>query len=161
MDELEKKAYIFASIFSLANKLQVIGDRFDANITIKQWLFLVGVSKFPEPPTVSEVANFVGYSRQNAKRLAETLKEHGYVTINKDKNDARALRIELTNKCRDHFSSRYQQELDFLAKIFNDFDAELTEGFYIGLTKLVGNVELMINQTTKDYAYMSAQGSQI
>jgi hypothetical protein len=29
MDELEQKAYIFASIFALANKLQVLGDAFD------------------------------------------------------------------------------------------------------------------------------------
>lgn len=146
MDELEKKAYIFASIFSLANKLQVIGDKFDANITIKQWLFLVGVSKFPEPPIVSEVAHFVGYSRQNAKRLAETLEKRGYVNISKDKYDARALRIELTDKCREHFSGRYEKEVDFLAKIFNDFDSELTEGFYRGLTKLVNNVEGMLNK---------------
>ena len=30
------KGYIFATIFTLANKLQVIGDRFDPNVTIKQ-----------------------------------------------------------------------------------------------------------------------------
>jgi len=63
MDELEQKAYIFAVIFTLANKMQVLGDDFDKNITIKQWLFMVYVSKLSEPPTVTEVANFIGYSR--------------------------------------------------------------------------------------------------
>lgn len=146
MNELEKKAYIFASVFSLAKKLQVIGDRFDANITIKQWLFLVGVSKFSEPPTVSEVAHFVGYSRQNAKRLAETLEKRGYVVMTKDKYDARALRIEMTDQCRDYFLSRYQKELDFLIRIFDGFDPVLTEGFYQGLTKLAVNVEMMLEE---------------
>lgn len=146
MDELEKKAYIFASVFSLANKLQVIGDRFDSNITIKQWLFLVGVSKFNDSPTVSEVAHFVGYSRQNAKRLAVTLEKRGFVFISKDKNDARALRIELTDQCRHYFSGRHEKELAFLVKIFDDFDSDLIEGFYKGLTKLSSNVEMMLEE---------------
>ena len=66
MDELRQKAYIFATIFTLANKLQTLGDEFDRNITTKQWLFIIGVSTFKKPPMISEVAGFIGYSRQNA-----------------------------------------------------------------------------------------------
>ena len=73
MNELEQKACIFAVIFTLSNKLQVLGDEFDRSITIKQWLFMAAVSKFNAPPTISEVANFIGYSRQNAKRIAADL----------------------------------------------------------------------------------------
>ncbi|HPR92978.1 MAG TPA: MarR family transcriptional regulator [Syntrophomonadaceae bacterium] len=149
MDELEQKAYIFAEIFRLSNKLQVLGDEFDKNITIKQWLFMVYVSKLGEPPTVTEVANFIGYSRQNAKRLADTLQEKGYVTIIKDKNDARALRIALTQKCLEYFQQRSNRELEFLKQIFNEFDAELTEGVYKGLLKLGKNIEEMMNSYNK------------
>lgn len=149
MDELEQKAYIFAEIFRLSNKLQVLGDEFDKNITIKQWLFMVYVSKLGEPPTVTEVANFIGYSRQNAKRLADTLQEKGYVTIIKDKNDARALRIALTQKCLEYFQQRSNRELEFLKQIFNEFDTELTEGVYKGLLKLGKNIEEMMNSYNK------------
>jgi Transcriptional regulators len=145
MDELEQKAYIFAVIFTLSNKLQVLGDEFDKNITIKQWLFMVYVSKFSEPPTVTEVANFIGYSRQNAKRIADTLQARDYVTIIKDKKDARALRIALTPKCLDYFQSRSQRELEFLEQIFTGFDPELTEGVYKGLLKLGKNIEEMMH----------------
>ena len=145
MNELERKAYIFGAIFALSNKLQVIGDKFDANITIKQWLFLVGISKFSEPPTVSEVANHVGYSRQNAKRMADALQKRGYVTITRDENDARALRITRTPKCIEYFAGRGQRELKFLEEIFNGFDAELTAGFYQGLSKLEKNIARMID----------------
>ena len=103
MNLLEQKAYIFGTIFTLSNRLQVLGDEFDKNITIKQWLFILGVSRFEEPPTVSEVASFIGYSRQNAKRIAAALHKIGYVIISKDKNDARALRIELNPKCTEYF----------------------------------------------------------
>lgn len=145
MDELEEKAYIFASIFALANKLQVLGDAFDKNITIKQWLFIVGVSKFSEPPTISEVANFIGYSRQNAKRIAVALDERGYITIIKDKNDARALRITLTQKCTEYFTKRSDRELEYLNRLFTGFDADLTHDVYKGLTRLAENIEMMSN----------------
>ncbi len=145
MNELEQKAYIFGSIFALANKLQVLGDAFDKNITIKQWLFIVGVSQFSEPPTLSEVANFIGYSRQNAKRIAAALDERGYITVVKDENDARALRISLTQKCSDYFTQRSQIELAFLDQLFNGFDPEMTHGLYRGLTRLAKNIEKMSN----------------
>jgi len=151
MSELEQRAYIFGAIFALSNKLQVLGDTFDKNITIKQWLFMIGVSKFCEPPTVSEVANLVGYSRQNAKRIAAALEEREYVTITKDKNDARALRIALTQRCIEYFARRSHSELEFLDKIFTGFDTEITNGFYKGLSKLDENIEMMMNKKTIDF----------
>lgn len=150
MNQLEHKAYIFGTIFALSNKLQVIGDKFDKNITIKQWLLLVSISKFEEPPTISEVANYVGYSRQNAKRMAAVLQERGFVTIAKDENDARALRIARTPKCIEYFAGRDQRELEFLEEIFNGFDAELTAGFYQGLSRLEKNIATMIDNDAND-----------
>lgn len=149
MNELKQKAYIFGTIFTLSNKLQVLGDKFDENITTKQWLFILGVSKFQEPPTVSEVANFIGYSRQNAKRIAAALQKTGYVMISKDKNDARALRIELTSKCLGYFKNRDESEVEFLEKIFSGFDIELTDGLYKGLSMLVKNIEVIMNDDYK------------
>ncbi len=150
MDELAQKAYIFGTIFTLSNKLQVIGDKFDKNITIKQWLLLVSVSKYQEPPTISEVANYIGYSRQNAKRMAAALEKRGFVTITKDKNDARALRIALTPKCQEYFAGREQRELKFLKELFTGFDAELTADFYQGLSQLEKNIETMMDHDEND-----------
>jgi DNA-binding MarR family transcriptional regulator len=149
MDELEQKAYIFAVIFTLANKLQVLGDEFDRNITIKQWLFLVYVSKFDTPPTISEVAHFIGYSRQNAKRIADDLNKSGYVSILKDKNDARALRIELTPECIAYFKKREMREIEFLENIFTGFDADLTQSVFEGLTRLGQNIETLMTLERK------------
>lgn len=141
MNELKQKAYIFATIFTLANKLQVLGDEFAKNITTKQWLFILGVSNFKQSPMISEVANFIGYSRQNAKRIASALQKTGYVIISKDKNDARAQRIELTSKCAGYFKKRYKREIEFLENIFTGFDAELTECFFNGIVKLEFNIK--------------------
>ena len=145
MSKLERKAYIFGVIFTLSNKLQVLGDEFDENITTKQWFFILGVSKFQDPPTISEVANHIGYSRQNAKRIATALQKTGYVMISKDKNDARALRIELTLKCIEYFRTRDGREIEFLENIFTGFDAELTDGLYKGILRLAQNIRVIMN----------------
>ncbi len=143
MSDLEQNAYIFASIFTLANKLYVLGNRFDRNVTVKQWLFLVCVSKFDEPPNMSEVADFVGYTRQNAMRLATALQKRGYVEIQKDRNDARAWRILLTPKCRSYFSKRGGKETEFLTKLFDGFDADQTAAVFKGLITLERNIAVM------------------
>ncbi|MDK2981771.1 MAG: hypothetical protein PWQ55_2118 [Chloroflexota bacterium] len=150
MNELEQKAYIFAMIFTLANKLQVLGNEFDENITIKQWLFMVYVSKFDTPPTISEISDFIGYSRQNAKRIAVDLNKSGYVLILKDKNDARAIRIELTPECKEYFKKRELREIEFLENVFTGFDAELTQRVFEGFVTLENNIEaLMTNRRNK------------
>lgn len=151
MNLLQNKAYIFGTIFTLSNKLQALGDKFDKNITTKQWLFIVGVSTFKEPPMLSELANFIGYSRQNAKRIAASLQHRGYVAISKDESDARALRIELTPKCREYFEERNKREIDFLEKLFLGFDAELTQNVYQGLSRLERNIEEMMMQYGNKY----------
>jgi len=149
MKELAKQAYIFGTIFVLANKLQVLGDAFDKNITIKQWLFLASVAQFKEPPTVSEAADYIGYSRQNAKRLAAALEQNGFVTIAKDKNDARALRIALAPKFETYFRERGEREAEFIRELFNGFDQELIDGLYRSLVQLAHNIEKMEKENEK------------
>ena len=143
MNELQKKAYIFATIFTLSNRLQTLGDEFDKNFTTKQWLFIVAVSRFTEPPTITEVANFIGYSRQNAKRIAADLEKAGHIMLLKDENDARALRIIINPQCMEYFKKRDKREIEFLEEVFAGFNEELTNNVYEGIVKLEQNVKAM------------------
>ena len=143
MNELEQKAYIFATIFTFSNRLQALGDEFDKKFTTKQWLFILAVSRFKEPPTITEVANFIGYSRQNAKRIAADLQKAGYIRLQKDENDARALRIIIKSECIEHFKKRGKREIKFLEQIFLGFDAELTGSVYKGFVKMEQNIRAM------------------
>jgi DNA-binding MarR family transcriptional regulator len=150
MDTLKQQGFIFATIFTLANKLQMLGDEFDQHITTKQWLFVVGVSTFSKPPMLSELAGFLGYSRQNAKRIATDLQKSGYVKVSKDPYDARILRIELTPKSISYFGKRDKQEIEFLESIFTGFDAETTNRMYKGIVKLEANLKELMNKNS-DY----------
>ncbi len=141
METLKKKAYIFASIFALSNKLQVIGDKFDKELTVKQWLLLAGIFNSGKgAPTLTEVASLIGSSRQNVKKMAVALERAGFVNLEKDGSDARILRINPTDKCREHIEKRGKREIEFLERLFIGFDILAIDGFSNGISKLEKNI---------------------
>lgn len=144
MDELAQKAFIFAEIFAVSNKLQTLGDKLDRQITIKQWLLLAAISKSTvEVPSISEISALIGTSRQNVKKMALLLEKQGFVNIRKDPNDARVLRVVQTAQCVEHFKARYNMELEFLAKLFSGLNGAQLSGLCNGLIKLTDNINIM------------------
>ncbi|MNZ59451.1 transcriptional repressor MprA [compost metagenome] len=142
-----REEYIFGNMFVLANRLQVLGDKVDPNITIKQWLFIAIISKCEDRlPTISEISTLIGNSRQNVKKMAVILEKQGFVELMNDSMDARIIRVSLTKKCRDYFEKREEIENLFIAKLFNGFDWELLKGLYNGLVKLSDNIVEMEKQ---------------
>lgn len=136
-NEIEKKQFIFGSLFLMANKLQVIGDRWDKEITMKQWFLTVMVAQFGDtPPKLSEVAEFMGSSRQNTKQLALKLEEKGLLSIEKDIHDNRVLRLKLTETCKVFFKSREDREDAFLNELYKDFNEDEIHSLYQGFYKL-------------------------
>ncbi|MBP1926959.1 DNA-binding MarR family transcriptional regulator [Sedimentibacter acidaminivorans] len=141
MDDLNEKAFIFGSIFTLSNKLQILGDKFDEYLTIKQWLLLAGISNSgSDSPTISEVATIIGSSRQNAKKMVSILEKRQFLTVRKDKDDARILRISLTEKCIGYFEERENRELKFIEQLYDGFDSTLIKSLCKGISKLEKNI---------------------
>lgn len=144
MSGLEEKAYIFGSIFTLANKLQIFGDKLDPQLTVKQWLFLAGVLRWEnEAPSLSEIAERIGSSRQNIKKMASILEKQGFVLIKKDVLDARVLRISLTDACKAHLKQREELELHFIEELFSGFESQELSALYGTIKKLDKNVNDM------------------
>lgn len=151
MDNIKEKAYIFGSIFTTANRLQILGDKFDEHLTTKQWLLIASIKqKGNATPTISEVSHQIGNSRQNVKKMASILEKAGFLSLEKDKNDARILRIRLTEKCINHFIQREQRELDFIEQLFTGFDTHVVTGLCEGLSKLADNIIEMETQYVKE-----------
>ncbi|NNJ32857.1 MarR family winged helix-turn-helix transcriptional regulator [Lacrimispora defluvii] len=148
MDAQEKKAYAFGMIFLLSNKMQNLGDKLDPQLTVKQWIFLTGVLRCEShTPTLSQVAARIGSSRQNVKKIALLLEKQGFVFMEKDVNDARAIRIHLTDTCLEHLESRNEMERRFLEELFDGFSAEdLTS-----LTSAMEELEKNVNKMERKY----------
>lgn len=144
MDTIDKQKYIFGSIFLIANKLQVLGDQYlgRGGITTKQWLLTVMISQFHDKsPTLSEVAELMGSSRQNVKQLALKLEKKGFLNIQKDDMDARALRLKLTDKCQAFWEQRQKQDEQYVEELFKDFSMEEIDATFKGFGKLFGKIE--------------------
>ncbi|MEN1761327.1 MarR family winged helix-turn-helix transcriptional regulator [Anoxynatronum sibiricum] len=117
-----QQQYIFGSLFLLSNKLQVIGDQFlvQDGMTIRQWFLTVMILQFDQDPgpTLGEVARLMETSHQNVKQLALKLQEKGFLTIEKDAQDGRAIRLQLTEKSREYWKAKEPVQDLFLQKLF-------------------------------------------
>lgn len=144
MDIADKQKFIFGNLFLLANKLQVIGDQYlgKEGMTTKQWFLTVMISQFGDtPPTLSEVAELMGSSRQNVKQLALKLEEKELLKIEKDEKDARALRLSLTEKSKLFWEKRQNQDDQFVRELFTDFSNAEIDSVYNSFNKLADNIE--------------------
>jgi DNA-binding MarR family transcriptional regulator len=143
-DPLQKKAYIFGTLFVLANRLQALGDALDDKITLKQWLFITVIVKSEKQAlTITELAQLIGTSRQNVKKMAAILEKDGFITFEKDSSDARILRVALTEKCKNHFAKRGDLEIDFITKLFERMDNDTLDKIAEGFGILMKNISEM------------------
>lgn len=128
----------------LANRIQALGDKLDAQITTKQWLLIAVILKSgTTAPALTELAAMTGSSRQNVKKMAQILEKQGLLELAKDAQDARIVRVRLTEACMDYFAGRSKKEEKFMANLFNGFDGDLTGGLFRGLAGLNRNIILM------------------
>lgn len=144
VDSLNKQKFIFGSIFLIANKLQVIGDQYldKDGMTTKQWLLTAVVSQFGDnPPTLTEVSELMGSSRQNVKQLALKLQEKGFLDIEKDAWDGRALRLKLRDKSRTFWENREEQDAQFIRELFQALTEAEIDAVCSGLDKLLKKVD--------------------
>ncbi len=144
MDDLATKSRVFAAIFILANRMQMLGDAMDPRVTTKQWGVLEAVDKAERPdPSLSQIAQMVGTSRQNVKKLVVALEREGLVLFRRDPDDARATRVTMTDECRRHLAARDVTERDFLTDLFDGVPPDVVDGLVEGLAHLLDNVARM------------------
>lgn len=145
------QAYIYGGIFALSNKLQLLGDKFDSNISTKQWFLIAVIASFEnELPTISMTAGRVGSSRQNVKKMALILEKKGFLTIIKDKEDNRIQRLKLTKYCIDYFKQRHEREERYMKSLFLNLDEALLTGLFRGMKKLEENIIRMGSQNEEE-----------
>jgi MarR family transcriptional regulator, transcriptional regulator for hemolysin len=140
----EQQQYVFGSLFLLANKLQIKGDKFlsEDHITLRQWLLTVLILQCKDRhPTLGEVAKMMGTSHQNVKQLANKLMERGFLEIEKDKVDARVIRLKLTEKSFYFWLAKEKENDRFMANLFEDLSTEEVSVMARGFQKLLNKIE--------------------
>lgn len=141
INSMDKRFALFGYFFAMSNRLQTVGDRFYEEITCKQFFLMICLRLFEnEAPTINELSEIMGCSHQNVKSIAVKLEEKGYLEIRPDSDDARKLRIRLTNKA-DSLAKKYQKkELDFIDMLFTGISDKQIETTFKTLEKMEENI---------------------
>lgn len=129
--ENQQKA-IFNILFIVGNRLQTTFDNHNPDISLKQFMLLSIVRQSKEQLTFTQLGNLLGCSRQNIKKLAAVLEKKGFVKIEQNANDNRALTISPTAALNSYFETefiKYQEELPFLFELYSD--EEVKTLFYL------------------------------
>lgn len=141
INSMDKRFALFGYFFAMSNRLQTVGDRFYEEITCKQFFLMICLRLFENgAPTINELSEIMGCSHQNVKSIAGKLEEKGYLEIRPDSDDARKLRIRLTNKA-DSLAKKYQKkEVDFIDMLFAGISDKQIEITFKTLEKMEENI---------------------
>ena len=121
--------------------MQSVGDKRDDEVTTMQCFMLANLMLFEDYQlNLGQMAELLGTSRQSTRKMADLLMKKGYLDLQKDREDARNIRISLTEKGKRYYSEREKQESRYLDQLFDGFEDDLLEKMKEGLTKLFKNV---------------------
>lgn len=125
MNEYTDKRFIaFAKITLLANKLQAVMSIGMKDITPRQWLIMIMIGTFKEPPTLKELSNRCGITHQSTKQLLDRLIDKSYVSIVPDEKDKRFMRIKLLEQAEKWSREYATRNAEFVYGLFGDLSEE-------------------------------------
>lgn len=123
-ENMDKRYIIFGNIFLLSNRLQTVMDNSIEELTSKQWLTALMLGMFDEPPTLKQLAKICNSSHQNTKQIVSKLEAKGFIKIENDINDLRAIRIHTTDKWVQWNKNNDENSALFISKMFDSLTEE-------------------------------------
>ncbi|MCR5805115.1 MAG: MarR family transcriptional regulator [Clostridia bacterium] len=138
MGRIEKEEYIIGSISLLSNKFSQFGDSIHDDITYKQWFLLLMISKMDDgEKNLNSIAEFVGTTRQNVKKIVSQLEDKKYLKVRQSRTDGRALEVELAPKAKKYFENNYEMTSKKTDELFSKIDDSKLDDLVVDLTRLM------------------------
>jgi DNA-binding MarR family transcriptional regulator len=127
----------YSTLFSIANKIQVVGDRYLKRLTSRQLMAMIAIVHLPEGETsLNNIARMLGTTKQSVKQIISILEKKGYVVSVPNSQDKRAVNIKITNSGDQVLFESNELGLEYLAYLFHDFSVEEIEALWSLLKKL-------------------------
>ncbi|MDO5519671.1 MAG: MarR family transcriptional regulator [bacterium] len=136
------KKLLFVDIFIQENRLHSVFDRYN-DMSVKQWLLLAVCQAFDTPPDLSTLAETMGCSRQNVKKIAVCLERDGYITLEKSPEDARALCVNRTEKGIQYTKEREAFKNKVHDVLYQEFTDEEIEQYYKLSLKMMNGIDYL------------------
>lgn len=127
----------YATLFSVSNKLQVLGDKYLESLTSRQLMTMIAIAHLPKgEATLNAISKKIGTTKQNVKQIVTALERKGYIVTRPSEKDKRACNIEITEIGKEVFISCSMRGMDFFELLFNKFTIEEMESFWGYLKRL-------------------------
>lgn len=121
----DNKYMVYGMLFAVSNRIQTFGDEQFEDITMKQHFMMIVLGLFGEKsPTLKELADAVGCSYQNIKRMAANLEKNKYVTIVEGDKDKRKRHIVMTDKLRRMGEDNMKMTQTFMEGLYSGISDE-------------------------------------
>jgi DNA-binding MarR family transcriptional regulator len=128
---------IYATLFSLTNKLQVEGDKYLENLTSRQFMTMVAIIHLPEDETtINNIARKLGTTKQSVKQLITIIEARGYVLTVTSKKDKRAVNVKITELGKQVLMECGEKSMNFFTNLCKEFSIEDMEMLWTLLKKL-------------------------
>ena len=122
--KLDPRYLMYGSLSVLDNRIAALQSEEFKDLTMKQHFLLVSIGTFDDNPTLADVSDLIGCSYQNVKRMAEQLQDKGYLTIRKDEEDRRKLRLVPEEKLMDMTQDKQEVTQQFMDRMYRDISED-------------------------------------
>lgn len=128
---------IYATIFSLTNKMQAKEAKYLHKLTSRQIMAIIAIYHLKnEEPTLNNIARKLGTTKQSVKQIITILENKGYVVTTPSKNDKRAVNVTVTKEGEQALSEAGKEAIYFFAEFSRTLTREEMEILWILLKKL-------------------------
>jgi len=130
----------FPLLLFLSHRLEYIGDSElkKDDLTTKQYLTVVVIENlYDHSPSISELAQSLSTTHQNIKQIALQLQKKGFIKIERDENDKRTWRLNVTEKNRAYWNSRAKEHEAIVRSFFASLTDTEIQTFSTLLLKLI------------------------
>lgn len=135
-ERMDKRLIAYVNIFICANRLQAIMDSGLEDITAKQWLAVTMIDAFPEPPTLGQLSEMSGVTRQSMRQIVDRLIDKGFLEVVRDQKDGRAIRLVKTEAANHIRTKKADQNQAFVFRLFDCLTEKETAAYCSALEKL-------------------------
>lgn len=126
-----------ATLFSVTNKLQMQGDKYLQDLTLRQMLAIPAIIHAPDGrATINHIARQLGTTKQSAKQIVSAMEKKRYLSVAPSERDKRAVEITITQEGTRAFAECSQRTDEFLADIFHEFSTQDLETLWTLLQRL-------------------------
>ncbi len=142
---IDMARFILVMVFMIEQRWRYFIDKeLEADgITMKQWLMVIVIATaFKTPPSIREVADVMSTTHQNVKQIAASLERRGFMSLERDPDNRRIIRVKVTDKCLALFKSREENDVKAIYSMFEN----LTDDEMKSLFSIVAKMESRADQ---------------